>query len=122
MPQHSEDYKRLLAQKHFLEEIEQGIEMANQEIIHASIASLGRERFLKFAVTVAKLRAQYLLAAFQLFVGESEPDPAGVAKLREKREMFEEALSAFEALRRAIEKGYVGVVERTATKSKAKRV
>ena len=120
MAEHSEDYKRLLAQKHFLEEIEQGVEMANQEIIHASIASLGRERFLKFAVTVAKLRAQYLRAAFQLFVGEAEPDPAGVATLRQKREMFEEALSAFEALRRAIEKGYVGVVEKTPTQSKAK--
>ena len=84
-------------------------------------ARLDALRFLKFAVTVAKLRAQYLRAAFQLFVGDKDPDPAGVAKLRQKREMFEEALSAFEALRRAIDKGYVGVVENAPTKPKIKR-
>ena len=111
MPEHSEDYQTILAQKHFLEEIEQGIELANQEIIHAHIASLGRDRFLKFAHTVAKLRAQYLRAAVELFVDEADPDPAGLARLREKREMFEEGLSAFESLRRAIEKGYLTVGE-----------
>lgn len=119
MAEHSED-QRILAQKHFLEEIEQGIEMANQEMIHAHLASLGRDRILKFAVSVAKLRAQYLRAAFDLFLGEAGPDPMGIAQLREKREMFEEGLGAFAALRGAIEKGYVNVSEGSAKKRKAR--
>ena len=120
MPEHSEDYQRILAQKHFLEEIEQAIEMANQQMIHAHIATLGRDRFLKFAVAVAKLRAQYLRAAFDLFVGEADLDAKRVAQLREKREMFEEGLSAFEALRRAVERGYVNISETTRTRKKAR--
>ena len=77
MAQHSEDYQRILAQKHFLEEVEQGIELANQEMIHAHLSALGRDRVLKFSVAVAKLRAQYLRAAFDLFVGDVDPDPKG---------------------------------------------
>ena len=120
MAEHSEDYQRILAQKHFLEEIEQGIEMANHEMIHAHLASLGRDRILKFAVSVAKLRAQYLRAAFDVFLGEAGPDPKGVAQLREKREMLEEGVNAFEALRRAIEKGYVTISEGAGRKKQAR--
>ena len=119
MAEHSEDYQNILAQKHFLEEIEQGIEMANQEMIHAHIASLGRDRVLKFAVVVAKLRAQYLRAAFDLFLGDADAEPNGVALLREKREMFEEGVTAFDALRRAIEKGYVEIADGAAKKRRA---
>ena len=111
MTEGSEDYQRLVEQKRFLGEIEQGIRLANRKSIHKRIPSIDKDNFLDFATTVARLRARYLEAAFKLGVNEQgdPPDQSQVTELRTRREMFEEARTAFEALREAIEKGYVDV-------------
>lgn len=105
------DYRALLRQKRFLGEIEQGIRLANREIIDPRIPSLNRDTVLTFAIAVARLRANYLEAAFRLGINEhgEAPDPAEIEELRRHREMFQEALHAFRALREAIERGYVDV-------------
>jgi hypothetical protein len=107
------DYQRLQAQKHFLNEIEQGIRVSNCEIIHKRIPALNKEMILSFAVAVGRLRARYLEAAFKLGVDEdgNAPQKSVIEDLRLRREMFEEARTAFAALRDAIEKGYVQVAE-----------
>jgi hypothetical protein len=106
-----DDFKKLADQKRFLGELEQGIRFANREIIHELIPSLNKDMFLSFAVSVGRLRAQYLHAAFSIGVqeGAQAPSPQQVADLKHKREMFEESRNAFDALRDAIEKGYVDV-------------
>ena len=110
----SDDYKHLMEQKRFLGEIEQGVRAANREIIHQHIPELNRDTILKFAVSVGRLRASYLQAVLRLSVGErGEPaDEQEIADVKRKREMYEEALMGFEALRHAIERGYIdaGVV------------
>ena len=95
----------------FMNEVEQGIRIANMEIIHSSISHLTRDKVLAFAVVVGKLRASYLEAAFSLAgtAQDSMPSENTVGDLKLKREMFEEAKTAFEALTDAIEKGYVAV-------------
>ncbi len=100
---------RLLKHKRFLEDIEKGIRIANREIIHAHITDLDSDMFLAFAVSVGRLRARYLDSALKLFLDEDEQWPAegAISALRKERERFEESLSAFDALRRAIEQGYV---------------
>lgn len=118
MPQsgdHSDDYKNLMKQKRFLNEIEQGIQLANREIIHNRIPEITKESVLSLAIAIAKLRASYLEAAFRL--GGSEkiegnaqpPSPENIKELRTQREMYEEARASFDALRYAIERGYVDV-------------
>lgn len=106
-----DDYQKLIKQKHFLGEVEQGIRFANREIIHKHIPSINKDNFLAFAVAVGRLRAHYLEAAFKLGKNENGalPDHAEISELKNRREMYLEAREAFEALRDAIEKGYVDV-------------
>ncbi len=106
-----DDYQQLIDQKRFLGEVEQGIRLANRKSIHKHIPSIDKDNFLAFATSVARLRARYLEAAFKLGVNEQgdPPDQGQVTELRTRREMYEEARAAFEALREAIEKGYVDV-------------
>jgi len=95
----------------FMNEVEQGIRIANREIIHSSIPHLTRDKVLAFAVVVGKLRAAYLEAAFVIAdsAGEAILSESIVGDLKLKREMFEEAKAAFESLTDAIEKGYVAL-------------
>ena len=60
---HSDDYYDLVAQRRFLDEVENGIRMVNRELIHENIPGVTQDRFLKFAVMVSRLRASYLAAA-----------------------------------------------------------
>jgi len=111
MVKHQDDFHDLIEEKRFLAEIEQGIRFANREIIHQRIPSLNTDNILSFAVAVGRLRARYLEAAFKMGVNENgdPPQEAEVKELRLRREMYEEARDAFEALQDAIFKGYVDV-------------
>lgn len=111
MSEPHDDYRHLMDQKRFLGEIEQGIRLANRQIIHQRIPSLNKETVLAFALAIGRLRARYLEAAFQLGVADDgdPPNRAEIQELKTRREMFEEARHAFEALRDAIERGYVDI-------------
>jgi hypothetical protein len=108
---HTDDYKSMMNQKRFLNEIEQGIRIANREIIHKRLPALDKDTVLAFAVAIARLRARYLEAAFRAAdTDKGEPlDQSEVSALRLHREAYEETKVAFEALRYAIERGYVDV-------------
>ena len=90
-------------------EIEQGIKLANREVIHKRIPPVTAEGVMPFAILVAKLRARYLEAAYKLAEKEhrKDLDEAEVASLRKKQEAYEAARDAFDALTTAIERGYV---------------
>ena len=99
----------LARQRRFLLQVEQGIQLANREIIHQRIPHLTSESILPFAISVARLRARYLEAAFRFSEKEhGDPlDESEIASLRQSREMYEEARNAFDSLVHAIECGYV---------------
>jgi hypothetical protein len=107
----SSDAVLLRRQRQFLHEVEQGIRECNRDIIHGRIPELNKQSFTRFAAVVARLRAAYLEAA----LGVSREADAGealaesVRSLRDRREAYEEARDAFEALQRAIERGYVDI-------------
>ncbi len=111
MAEKGDDYQQLMDQKRFLGEIEQGIRFANREIIHKHIPTLRKDDILAFAVAVGRLRGRYLEAALKLGAGErgEAPDQSEINEIRARREAFDEARDGFEALRDAIEKGYVTV-------------
>ncbi|MBL6945844.1 MAG: hypothetical protein ISR47_04330 [Rhodospirillales bacterium] len=111
MTDRQDDYQLFMEHKRFFGKIEQGIRAANREIIHKRIENLDTDTILGFAVAVGRLRARYLQAAFKLGVDEhgNPPDINLINELKVSREMFEEAKNAFEALREAIEKGYVDI-------------
>jgi len=104
-----DDLHQLVEHKRILDEIEKGTRLANREILHERIPSLNRENILALAVSVGRLRARYLEAAFKLAIDEhgEPPNREEVDELRLRREMYEEVKHAHEALRDAISKGYV---------------
>jgi len=106
---HSDDFKKTMGIKRFLNDIEQGIRVANREIIHSHIPSLDKDTVLSFAVAIARLRARYLDAAFNAAGKDSGAPltPEQISTIRIHREAYEEAKLAFEALRYALEQGYL---------------
>jgi len=107
----SDDIKQLLEQKRFLDEIEQGIRIANREIIHNRIPKLTKKNILSFAVGVGRLRAKYLEEAMKLGEADDKDDVTEevINKISLLRKQYEEARHGFDDLRWAIERGYVDV-------------
>ncbi|MEJ2121283.1 MAG: hypothetical protein P8Z76_11365 [Alphaproteobacteria bacterium] len=111
MSRYTQDIDAHKAKQRYFTETEQGIRVANQEVIHGKIPQLDQERAFAFAVTVARLRAEYLEAALDLCgkAGSELPDAAAMDGLRQKREIFEEARAAYDALSHAIDVGYIDI-------------
>lgn len=105
----SQDSKHI----HFLKEIEQAIRVANCEVLGDRLKPINKETILPLAVSVARLRGDYLAEAFRLAGADKgkalkEDD---VAQLKKHRLAYEEARRAFEALTHAIDRGYVELSE-----------
>ncbi len=96
----SEEQKRMLAF------IDKSVRLVNREVIHKHIPGLTKERFVEFAASVARLRADYLSSAMKAFL-DGQGDEKELADLAHKRELFEEGVKAYEALHRALERGYI---------------
>ncbi|WP_448204240.1 hypothetical protein [Azospirillum sp. sgz302134] len=91
---------------HFLENMEAAILEANCEVIGREIPHLNQESFLRMAVRVAELRADYIRAGLK--VAEARhPDTKAVDELARVRRAYEELQAVFEAAERIIERGYV---------------
>ena len=120
MASQQSDINDLIGQQRFLNEVEQGIRVVNRQIIHDLIPVLNKETFTAFAASVGRIRAQYLKLAleFAALNVHQLPSRERIAELRTRREMFEEALGGFDALRHAIERGYVDVEESEASEPK----
>ena len=102
-----DDTALLRRQRAFIDDIERNIRAANREILHARIPELDQESFVRLAHHVARLRASYLESAL---AAEGSSDAASwVNALRDQRQAYEEAREAFDALQRAIERGYVDI-------------
>jgi hypothetical protein len=96
----SEEQKRMLAF------IDKSVRLVNREVIHKHIPGLTKERFVEFAASVARLRADYLSSAMRAFL-DGEGEEKELADLAHKRALFEEGVKAYEALHRALERGYI---------------
>lgn len=104
---HSDDAALLRRQRQFVDEVERSIRIANREIIHERIPQLDQQSFVELAQQVARLRASYLECALAGMRQDGTAVPVG--ELRQHREAYEEATHAFDALQRAIQRGYVEI-------------
>src|SRR5438046_2892692 len=91
----------------FPAEVEAIVRAANQAVIHDGLRRLDRDAVTRLAVAVAKLRTRYLQAALGLIGHEDgvPPDYADISSVTRARVMYEEAMHAFNAVTRAIERG-----------------
>jgi len=90
----------------FLENLEAAIIEANCAVMAQSLPNLNQDAFLRLAVRVAELRADYI--KFGLQVAEHRhPDEDSLEKLSQLRKAYQEIVEVFEAAERVIERGYV---------------
>ena len=96
-----------------IRQFEAAISEANRASIKAAAGSVDKDRFLRVAVAVSRLRANYLREVLRL--GEKGADvqeqPAAMRGLREMREAYEEALAGFGTLRHAVERHYIDIAD-----------
>ena len=111
MPQFASEFDLSRQMTNFLNELDLGVRAANQEIIHERIPDLDREKAFVFATMVARLRADYLDAAFKHCSPGAQSGLQDIEELRAKRLTYEEARDAFQALRHAIEVGYIDIAQ-----------
>ena len=111
MPQFASEFDLSRQMTNFLNELDLGVRAANQEIIHERIPDLDREKAFVFATMVARLRADYLDAAFKHCTPGAQSGLQDIEELRAKRLTYEEARDAFQALRHAIEVGYIDIAQ-----------
>lgn len=100
------------AQKRLLDEVEHGVREANRALIGQRIPELTRDSFLRLATVVARLRADYLAAA--LAMGKETRGVVTAEEIRrlaDLRTAYDEARMAFEALERAVSRGYVDIAD-----------
>ena len=109
--QFASEFQQSRQMTNFLNELDLGIRAANQEIIHERIPDLDREKAFVFATMVARLRADYLDAAFKHCTPGAQSSLEDIEELRAKRLTYEEAREAFQALRHAIEVGYIDIAQ-----------
>jgi hypothetical protein len=91
-------------------EMEQAITIANREVMKAAkLPAVNQDAVLPLAITVARLRAKYLKTSLALGAsGHSDlPVESELDELAKDRRAYEEGVAAFEALMRAIERGYI---------------
>jgi len=86
--------------QHFLKELELAIQITNREILNQRIPEITKENILPLAISVARLRGQYLAEGFKIAQATAggAPGDSEISTLKHNREMYEEAKHAFEAL------------------------
>lgn len=90
----------------FMMEVEALVRAANRDAIARRIPKIGRQDLESLAQKTAELRADYLAAAFETDWTTADLRSVG---LDSKRRLFEEAVAAFEALERAVRRGYIDI-------------
>jgi len=88
-------------------EIEKSIFEANQRIMLEKVPTLDSDSFLRFSNLVAETRANYIRMALEVSRLQHQPDIGVIDQLRKQRLSYEELLSAFEAMQRVLERGYI---------------
>jgi len=96
-----------------LQEIDAAITEANRVNIKATAGSVTQDHILRVAVAVSGLRADYLREVLHLAEkgGGLKERPDAMAALRDLSLAYEEGVAAFDALRHALDRGYIEIDE-----------
>ncbi len=91
-----------------LEHIDYTAFAANREIIGRALGGeVTHAHFQRLAVAAAEARARYVARALALTANGHQANPAEIDELSGLRSAFEELFTAFDAMRRLVERGYV---------------
>jgi len=90
-----------------LEQIDYTAFASNREVIGQILGHADAGKFQRLAVAAAHARAQWLAAALALTEPPRALTAQEAARLAQLRTSFDELAEAYEALRRAVERGYL---------------
>jgi hypothetical protein len=100
------------ARSRLLDRVEVAVREANRTVLREKIPELSDTAFMRLAVSVARLRGDYLAEAMRF--GQDRMGyvtPGEIDRLAHARRAYDEAVAAFEALERAISRGYIDISE-----------
>lgn len=97
-------------------ELETAITEANSQAISAAAGQISKTDMLRVAIAVARFRANYLAAVLRLgkLTGTEMPSAAEFTELQRTRSVYTEGLQGFGALRHALKRGYLILVDDSA--------
>jgi len=96
-----------------LEQIDYAAYAANRTVVGQAIGRIELQKFEKLAVATAHARAKWVAAAVQMTDGASALTPDQTTQLGALRRAFEELSEAYDAMRRMVERGYLGYQPRS---------
>ncbi|HEX5377915.1 MAG TPA: hypothetical protein VFW47_05045, partial [Phenylobacterium sp.] len=91
-----------------LEQIDWTAFASNREVIGAVLGKADAQKFQRLAVAAAHARAMWVKEALNMTETSSGLEPRQAAKLAELRANYEELTEVYEAMRRMVERGYLG--------------
>ena len=93
--------------------LDEAVKEANRHAISAAAGQITTTDMLRVAVAVSRFRANYLAEALKLgkLSGNEMPSAAEFAELQRLRTVYAEGLEGFGALRHALKRGYISLVD-----------
>lgn len=107
----SDDSQLTRKQRQFLDAVEHSVHDINHDVIHAVLPRMDKATFLQMAKAVAQLRIKYIATTAAALASGEVPTAQQTAQLKQMREQFEEARSGFDAVKRALSRGYIDIAE-----------
>lgn len=93
-----------------LEQIDYAAYAANREVVSQTLGRADLAKFQRLAVAAAHARANWVAAVAAMVETTTALSPAQVSELAALRHAYEELTEAYEAMRRMVERGYLGYV------------
>jgi hypothetical protein len=107
-PETNDDPQTQRRRRGHLEQIDYTAYAANREAIARILSHAGIEKFQRLAVAAAQARAAWAAQAIAYADSGRPLEPGETARLTLMRETYLELTEAYEALRRMVERGYIG--------------
>jgi len=95
-----------------LEQIDYAAFAANREVVSGAMGRVDLGKFQKLAVATAHARAKWVAASVAMTESGTALTHDQITQLSVLRKAFEELSAAYEAMRRMVERGYLGYVAR----------
>lgn len=96
-----------------LEQIDYAAYAANQAVVAQALGRTELVKFERLAIAAANARARWVAAAIAMTEASSTLTAEQVTQLSTLRHAYEELTEAYEALRRMVERGYLGYEPKT---------
>lgn len=97
----------------YLGQIDYAAFAANQEVVAKTLGDVDLGKFQRLAIAAAHARAQWVAAALAMTESATAPTASQISDLAALHRAFDELADVYEAMRRMVERGYLGYAPTT---------